>query len=214
MSFEIEIKPNAFTSKIFSIDDRHVTYHDLQMELQDVTGLRYGATSKRVNGFEVGISYEIGFLDSAEDTIDITFADGLFNVNEAEHMFNSILNAVWLSVGNCILQEYVSKIARGETALIGGFTCTTEGVQISRKPLFGKEKIHTVKWNHIRHSIDEGFLNFKSAIDSDVYASVAITSRWHAVLLCELFQQARTSRATLDYLTGKNSVNTIEPPLA
>jgi hypothetical protein len=202
MSFEIEISPNAFTSQLLTIDDHHVTYHDLQMELQEITGIRYGAVSKRMNGIEMSVSYYIGFLDTTEDMIEIKFSDRVFQINETEKIYNTVVGATWHHIGNRIMQDFVSRISKGETVVVGGFTCSKNGIEIIKKPLFGKEKIHTIKWNHVRHSIDNGFLNFNSAIDSDVYASIGISSRWNAVVLCEIFQQARTSRKMLDLLTG------------
>ena len=203
MGYEIEIKEGLLSTKVFSIDEQNLTYHDTQMEIKDITGFRYGVTSHRINGVETRIEYRIGYQDNSGDEIEIAFNDGMFRINDAQEKFNAIIHFTWEYFGNRILNEFISAVANGKDVAIGKMTFNQSGVQFPHKPFFGKERIQSIAWNHIRHDVANAMLNFKSAIDSDINRSLSAAHNYNIMVLNEVFKLARTNREVLESLMGQ-----------
>lgn len=203
MAFEIIIKPNIFTEKVFVADENSITYHDLKMECADITGFRYGITSQRLNGIETRVEYKMEYIDSSADEISILFSDGMFQINEAKQKFDALVKITWDYVGNRLLNAFLADITNGKEIVMGKMTFNRDGVHFLHKPFFGKERQLTIAWNHIRHDVTQGTLNFKSAIDSDINRSLSVSHNYNMMILHNVFNLARTNREVLESLMGK-----------
>lgn len=203
MSYEVVLPSGAFTEKVFRIDANTIAFHDLEMELKDVVAFGCAPEKIYVRGMHAGTTFRINLRDSSGDEMNIHFSGGtVFDPEERKGIYNEILDQLWTYCGHRLLNESIAAISSGDGWEIGGITCDHQGVHFVQRGWFGKKTERCIPWNHIRHDEENGSLNFKSAIDSDVYFSVGLIS-YDVPVLSALFTESRRHTVIMEYLTGK-----------
>lgn len=203
MSYEVVLPQNAFTEKVLRIDENTIAYHDIEMECKDVTAFGFAPEKVYLRGMHVGTVYKILIQDSSGDELSIDFSGGsVFDPEERAVIFLAIIDHIWNYFGHRLLNESIAAISSGEGWDLGGITCDREGVHFVQRGWFGKKTERCIQWNHIRHNEENGWLNFKSAIDSDVYFKVGMIS-YDVPLLSALFTECQRQPLVMDYVTGK-----------
>ena len=151
----------------------------------------------------VSTIFRINIQDSSGDVMNIHFQGGsVFDPEQRTGIYQTIIDHIWQCFGHRLLNESIAAVSAGHGWEIGAITCDHEGVHFVQRGWFGKKTERCIKWNHIRHEETNGWLDFKSAIDSDVHFRVQTIS-YDIPVLSALFTESRRHPVIMEYLTGK-----------
>src|ERR1041385_7337095 len=113
MSFEIEIKKNAFSENAFYIDEEKVSYHDMEMNIDEVVGVTWYIEEMPVPAtYLVKPKYfHFRIMDEAGDEIKIDFTNTAnFRAND---IYNSIVENLRRFIGAKLFETIYEKLLEG-----------------------------------------------------------------------------------------------------
>lgn len=203
MAYEIEIKPNVFSTKHFSIDADHLTYDDTQMDCRDITGFAYGSMVTKVEGIRTSKQHSFRFMDSSRDELVFSFYAGQYMDEDIDEIAARMKEEMWRAFGGRIATQAIARISTGGTFDCGGIEFTSNGALLKHRPIFGKNRDVVVPWNEIDAQIFQGNLTLRAGRDSGVSEVIELATAYNSPIILHLLQMISNDSSFAKVLGGK-----------
>lgn len=162
IKFSAEIG-TVFKSTLSLSSDGILWKHQLY-PLDSISRVRWGATRHSVNGIPTGTTYHIWFGD----------ARNLATVEtRQQEIFETFTQKLWQAVCARILVQQVTKLTNGERISFSDAVIHNDGVEMSRKKIFGSGERVSVSWLDVRIWAQSGSLYLGSTKDQKVYSELS-----------------------------------------
>jgi hypothetical protein len=207
MSVVLEIPVTQHESKVFSIDPEHLSFHDLQMDIADITGFCYGRIINTSAGMPAGGSHHYKFEDTSGDIIGFGFQDGpLINGDTHTSLTISLENAVWEYLGNHMLNRLVREIHNGKEIRVGELLLNRGGIHVTPHEVYRPPFV--IPWEYAIATAQNGSLVISSVIRGEDICSLPLRTTMNAHVLYRILYYMQNNVYLRDVLRG------INPPLA
>ena len=133
MEESLRYKSFDVREKQIKITDTQITYDDKTIVLNDVLSLRYNTEHIEFDMFSVGTKYNIN-ISTEHDEINIIFKSyfGFSNSYFYKHYVN-IVNKIWESAGDRLIDEAIEQIKQGKTITVGKCVISKEGISFKKQ---------------------------------------------------------------------------------
>lgn len=209
MSYEAEIRMNMVEEpKVFLIDREHLTFHDLQMVCNDITGMCYGEHVQVSMGFATGGHHFFKFVDTSNDVLHFGMINWTGNMTENRNIAHEIVYWVWEYIGNRLVNDMVRTINSGTMAEVGHVHINRVGIHFIDARYSGREQQYTIAWHDAMGYAENGWLVIRSKTDGAIATSMQLLNVINAVVLHRIFHYLGSNPELCDILRG------FRPPLA
>lgn len=207
MSLILEIPLTMEEPKVFSIDQQHLSFHDLQMDIQDITGFCYGRVINTSAGMSTGGSHHYRFEDTSGDVIAFGFQDAmLISADTNMYMATSLENATWEYLGNPLLNRLVREVHAGKEIRIGDVLLDRGGMHVKPQEVYRPPFM--IPWEYAIATAQNGSLVVSSAVRGEDLFSLPLRTTLNAHVLHRILYYMQNNVYLRDVLRG------INPPLA
>lgn len=208
MSFQADIfsTPSA-EGRVFSINQAHLTFHDMQMEVNDISGICYGFRYGQGTDLVGYGEYIYQFIDTSNDAIAFTMANDPATAKDNFELHNQLEHAIWLNAGNALLNKIVRAIHDGQELKIAHLTLNRQGIQFDEQPYLSPRRV-TIPWHEASGYVQHGTLFISSFYNSAINTSLSVLSAYNAVVLQRILQYLSSNKYLIGVLNGN------QPPLA
>jgi len=203
MSYEVELKPNLFVGRYFSIDENSIIYHDTEMVVADIVSFAYGEIKVMINRFASRTEYGFSFKDNSGDEIKFTFYSTVnLSLNTLE-TYNTIVKNVWECFGNRIMNEMIQAISNGRIVEIKDCKLSQDGIEIPYRPFIGEDIDYVVPWEDLTYESEGEFITIKSESEPKAKIDLHLNTDHHAQTLKMLIDILYADKTYIDVLSGK-----------
>lgn len=165
VSWGREITYEADLGMVFSaplrISPQGIQWKKKQIELSDVTCLRWGGTRKSVNGIPQGVEYRI-VIGGGSTLLDIRLKD--------QQIYGDFIERLWKAVGVRLLTELLKNTKSGRRVAFGRAMVSDYGVELERTKFFGSNERIECPWSDVVIGNGAGTFYMAQAKDKRVSA--------------------------------------------
>lgn len=203
MAYEVELDSMLLAPKLFSVDDIHLTFDDMQMECTEVTAFAYGTFVSRTEGLFKNQQYHFQFKDSASDELFFSFSNPHHIDLKAEDVYEKMCAEIWNAIGNRIYTQAIGSIISGQSFRVSDATFSRNGMTLEHHPLFGTKYSVTIPWNEIEATQGEGNLYLKSAANPKDKVALNLRTDYNALIVLRIFEGIEGDPSFVNVLSGK-----------
>lgn len=208
MSYETDIYAHPTAEpQVFMLNHEHLIFHDLQMEVKDITGILYGFRYGQGTNMQGYGQYLYQFVDSSNDVIAFGFYNDPATMHQNMILHAEIEQAIWFYAGNVLLNKTVRAIHDGHELIIGHVTLNRLGIHIEDQSYMGSRK-QTIPWREASGYVQNGMLFITSYYNSSTSTALNLLSAYNAVVLHRILQYLGSNKYLIEVLNGTM------PPLA
>ena len=174
---EIEITPEKFR------------YNDKILPSTDITGIRFGAFVRYVNGARSSVSYRIGVRSASHGVAEIECKRFSRSEEQAQQDFQAILGALFSHLVPSLCSRLEGSIVAGARIPFGDCYLTKEGIHVTIGILWWK-KDRLIAWPDVRSDVSSGQLTISLlGLPGMLYRSsksFSLRDVWNAVIFEQL----------------------------
>lgn len=204
MPFRADIyeTPDA-PGKVFYIDNKILSYHDIEMNIEEVRGFRYGTVMQFWEGYNFREGFStFDFIDTSNDVINVLMLNTMKVQDENLATMSNMAFAVQKYVGNKLVLDMISAIHHGAEVSIGNVMVDRYGVHFTNNNSWGRESRWDIPWEQIRHWSLNGQLNIASYSHGDANLWLDARLEYHVHTLHAILYSIQQDPATLGRLRG------------
>ncbi|KXS54338.1 MAG: hypothetical protein AWU57_1286 [Marinobacter sp. T13-3] len=162
ITFEAEV--GAIFKNKLRISPDGIEWKGQKIQLDDVSGVRWGGVSRSVNGISSGTTYTI-MLFSRNQSMEIELKN--------ESTYSSFVDRLWRSVGVRLLTEFLNSLRAGQKFHLGPVTVTDQGLELSRRGLLSKGGSQFCQWRELITWTANGAFHISHKDDKKLVASLS-----------------------------------------
>ena len=147
---DLEISPNG------------ILYNGKRLPLNEIIGIRWGATKHSVNGVPTGTEHSI-FIRTPHDNILIS--------TKNNYIYENFIERLWKAVGVRLLTQLLEGVKSGHCYYFGTAEVCDNGIKLIKNKLFGTEE-NFFFWNQVQAFSQPG--EYVIASDSDPQFNVRL----------------------------------------
>lgn len=166
---------------VLSISPSGVDWKDTHYELKEITGVRWGAVRKSVNGIPSGTDYHIAFGDNKKSSEVLT---------NKESNFGGFVNALWRAVGPRLVVELCEALKAGKTINFGGISVRDDSFGVERHRFMATNETVWVPINETHVWSADGSFYVGAVADKKVYGASSYIHHWNTHVLEQLVRSA------------------------
>ena len=153
----------------FRISPEGIDYKGRVYALEAITGVRWGAVRKSVNGIPTGTEYHVGYGSS-------TWSE---SIQPNERQYGEIIQRLWRAAGVPILLNWMEDWGKGRPVKIDGVDVTDEGLFLLKDRFFKEAERRFFPWGDLTKSSSNGFLTFYGISDKGFKKSFSFKDGWN-----------------------------------
>lgn len=164
-----------------SISPSGINWKGAHYEIKAITGIRWGAVRKSVNGIPSGTDYHISFGDDRKSSEVLT---------NKEANFNGFVNAMWRAVGFRLLVELCEALKVGKTINFGGISVRDSSFGVERHRFMATNETVWLNLDEAQVWTADGSFYVGSTKDKKVYGSASYIHHWNTHVLEHLVRSS------------------------
>lgn len=153
----------------FRISPEGFDFKGTLVPLDKITGVRWGAVRKSVNGIPTGTDYLFGYGTSSWSV----------DLQPNEHQYKEIIQRAWRAVCIQILLQWMEDWSNGRVVKIGGADVADDGIVLRRSRFFSDDEQQFFPWTNMTKSAANGFLNLYGKSDSRFKTGFSYKDVWN-----------------------------------
>ncbi|WP_417535141.1 hypothetical protein [Methylophaga sp.] len=118
-----------------------IYWKNKQINLDSVTGARWGGIRQSVNGVSTGITYTIS-ISSKTQVIHLEL--------KKQEIFSNFIDRLWRSVGVRLLTEYIEGLQEGKRYSFSSAVVSDKGVELELTKLFASNERVFCRWSELQ----------------------------------------------------------------
>lgn len=166
---------------VLAISPSGIDWKDTHYVLKEITGVRWGAVRKSVNGIPSGTDYHIAFGDHKKSSEVLT---------NKEANFGGFVNALWRAVGPRLVVELCEALKAGKTINFGGISVRDTSFGVERHRFMGTNETVWVPLNEAHVWSADGSFYVGAVADKKVYGAASYIHHWNTHVLDQLVRSA------------------------
>lgn len=153
----------------FRISPDGIDYKGRLSPFDTISGVRWGAVRKSVNGIPSGTEYHVGYGSSAWSVA----------LQPNERQYNEIIQRMWRAACIPILINWMDDWAKGRAVRIEGVEVTDDGLVLTRERFFKENEKKFFPWGDLTKSSGNGFLKFYGKSDKAFTTTFSYKDGWN-----------------------------------
>ena len=169
----------TFTDGGLTVAGDHLSYDGKSILLSDVTAIRFGWLPISFYHFTIGSKWML-VLKTPGQEIKINYSSyfGMFQDRQYEK-FNTLLNVIWDSTVQRLLNTMMDELEKGKTITIGKCAVSKDGISVYN---------FLIKWNDLVYQKNYNRLTINSRSRSDIWTNLHYTDTNNVQLLMSFLE--------------------------
>jgi hypothetical protein len=153
----------------FRISPDGFDYKGILTPLESISGVRWGAVHKSVNGIPSGTDYFFGYGTPKGSVL----------LQPSERVYKEIIQRTWRAVCVRILLGWMKDWAAGRVIKIGDVDISDDGIVLTRSRFFNEPEKQFFPWSDMTKSAHNGILGFKGISDKRFNVQFSYKDTWN-----------------------------------